>query len=377
MTGNKINIIFVNYSLDVGGIETLILELSRKLNPDRFHLEICAFSEGGNLQNEFEASGIPVHIIRKKAGIDLGAPLKLARLFKERRIDIAHTQNRSSWLYAVIAARITRVFLVHTVHSNVDFKNPHPRRWMILQRYLAKFTDQIIAVSNSNAGFLTEKQNIPDRKIRVIYNGIIPELYDRPCDTKLKKQELSIGEGDLIIGNVARFSPPKDHETLIRAFKSISQTIPSARLLLVGDGPLENTIRGLVNALDLNAKVKFLGSRRDIPELLKIFDVFTLSSFREGFSVAILEAMAAGLPVVATNVAGNPEAVINEETGLIVPPKNPEALARAICRLLLNGEEARRMGEKGRKRVKEHFSLEKMVKEYEDVYDSLMSKGGA
>lgn len=368
------HILLVNFSLDIGGIETLILELSKKLNPDRFHPEVCVFTEGGNLKNNFENYGIPVHVITKKEGMDWSIPFKLAHMIKELHIDIVHTQNQSSWLYAVIAAKLAKVPLVHTVHSNVNFNNPHPRRWLILQKYLAKYTSRVICVANSNAKFMIERQNIPVEKIKVVYNGIDSEIYNRPCDMLLKRKELAIKEEDLIVGNVARLSPPKDHETLVRAFKIVTKKIPAAKLLLVGDGPLETKIKTLVSDLNLNTKVKFLGRRRDIPELLKIFDIFVLSSSSEGLPVAILEAMASGLPVAATNVAGNPEAVINEETGLIVSAKNPEALAEAICRLLQNPEEAKRMGDNGRNRVKEYFTFDKMVKEYEDIYSSLLNK---
>jgi sugar transferase (PEP-CTERM/EpsH1 system associated) len=371
---SKINILFVNYSLDVGGIETLILELSKRLNPSRFKPEICVLSTKGNLGNEFENAGITVHPLNKKEGLGWSIPFKLSRIIKERGIDILHSQNQSSWLYAAIAAKLARIPLVHTVHSNVSFNNPHPHRWLLLQRHLAKHTRLIICVANSNAKFMQEKQHIPAEKIRVVYNGIEPEIYSSAAsDPESKKMELGITKGDVIIGNVARFSPPKDHENLIRAFKQVLQSVPAAKLLLIGDGPLEYKIKSLVSKLGLGNQVKFLGRRRDIPGLLKTFDVFVLPSSSEGLPMAILEAMASGLPIIATNVGGNPEVVINEETGIIVPAKNPGALAEATCRLLSNRNEARNMGVRGQNRVKGYFTFEAMAREYAAIYESLLN----
>jgi glycosyltransferase involved in cell wall biosynthesis len=220
---------------------------------------------------------------------------------------------------------------------------------------------------------MEERERIASDKITVIHNGIDTKIYSKYVDRDVKRKELNLADSDRIIGNIARFFPNKDHACLLKAFKLVVEKIPSAKLLIAGDGPLRNELLELTEELALTSTVKFLGNRRDIPELLRIFDVFALSSIKEGLPITLLEAMASEVPTVATDVDGNPELVVHNQTGYIVPARDPNSLADKIITLLMDKEKAKRMGEMGRVRAEEEFSFEKMSAKYDVLYSSMLN----
>lgn len=363
-----IKILYVNYSLNTGGIETLILELARRIDKSRFSPAVCVFEAGGKLQAEFVKLGIPVYVLQKGKGTDFCLPLKLAKLIKKEKFDLVHTHNQAAWLYGAVAALLSGTKIVHTNHTTADYHNYHARRWHLIEWVLSLITQKITTVAKSVAEYMINTEGIPARKIEVIYNGVKAELYEQDSGGERQKEELGLDDNHFIIGNVARLVANKDHRTLISAFKIISGRMPEARLVIAGDGPLKDELRSQIEDLGLQDTVKLLGNRRDIPDLLKIFNLFALSSLREGFPVVLLEAMASGKPVVSSDVDGNTELVIDDETGLIVPPGNPSAMAEAIERLARDRQKTKIMGANGRKRIKALFSFEKMISGYERIY---------
>ena len=366
----KIKVAFVNYCLDVGGIETLILEMSRKLKEDMFEPCVFIFERGGELKKEFINSKISVFEVKKSKGFDWILPIRLSLLMKHHNVDIVHTHNPSSWFSGGIAAKIAGIPNVHTEHTPPNY---HKRRWERIERFLAMITNQITTVSKGVAKFMIEKEKISSAKVKVVYNGVDLKKYEMRTDLLRKRKELSLRETDIVVGNISRLVSIKDHTTLLYAFKKVNQLIPRAKLIIAGDGPLRDKLLHIRDELQLQNCVRFLGNRRDIPALLKVFDLFVFSSIpsiKEGLSIAVLEAMVSGLPVVSTGIKDTAESVVNGETGLIVPPKDPKAMSDAICRLLLNRKEAKRMGKRGRENVKQYFTFEKMIKEYKDIYNS-------
>jgi len=255
---------------------------------------------------------------------------------------------------------LKRVHLIHTKHSNLD---PRQNRLLRAEHFLARKTDFIIADAQDVAKFMVEKQGMPLSKIKLIFNGIDIKRFSavKKEFTKTKKT----------IGIIARLAGVKDHATLLSAFQIVNRKLPETELLIIGDGPTRNSLQSIADSQQLKDKVFFLGTRRDTPELMAQMDVFVLSSLSEGMSIALLEAMAAGLPVVTTNVGGNPEIVKDNETGFLVPPKNPELLAEKIITLLSDQKLAAAMGEMGRRRAEEYFSINKMARSYEQLYDAL------
>ena len=361
-------IMYLNQSLGMGGIETLILELCKRLDRAAYATCVCVFEDGGMLVREFEAVGVPVHVVKKGRGVDWWLPVRLARLARREGVDVLHTHNTAAWFYGVLAAWLAGVPVVHTEHTSPSY---HARRWMKIENTLSLATARISAVSGSVARVMTEQQGIAAEKVRVIHNGIEAAVYGAAADGAGLKETLGVPREAPVVGNVARFFPNKDHRTLLQAFTRVVERVPSAMLLIAGEGPLRSDIEEEIRKLRLSDKVRLLGNRRDIPALLRVFDLFALSSVKEGLPIVLLEAMASGVPVVATEVDGNPELVVHQETGLLVPPRNPDALAEAICCLLQDCDAARRMGERGRERVRRLFTFERMVNAYQDVYGSV------
>jgi glycosyltransferase involved in cell wall biosynthesis len=364
---SKLNILFLNYSLNVGGIETLILEMCKRLDNDSFKSFVCVLDSNGDLENEFKNRGVPVYCIKKGEGVDFSLPFKLYFLIKKLRIDILHTHNRSSWLYGSIAAKLAMIPSVHTVHTSID----RTARWIKIETYLAMLTNKVATVTESIAKFMIEVEKVFVKKIKVIHNGIDYEIFSKFERAKQKRYELGFQESDLLIGCIARFHPIKDHKTLLLAFHEISKVIPCAKLILIGDGPLKEQTKQLTTELQLNSKVYFLGNRRDIAELLKTFNLFVLSSLREGLPIALLEAMASGTPVIATEVDGNSELISHRETGLLVPPDNPHALSKAIIQLYNEKNAAERYAQAAKEKVKQNFSFDYMINQYIAVYNEL------
>jgi sugar transferase (PEP-CTERM/EpsH1 system associated) len=359
---DKPHVLFITLSLDIGGLEVLLLELLKKLDRSAFDFSVCVMEKEGRLIPEVEAIGIPVYTVEKKEGLDFSLPFKLRHLIQEKKIDIVHTHNSTPWLYAGAALKMTRGrHLVHTKHSNLSMSQ---HRLLSAERFLAKMTDCIIADAGVVAEFMKEKQAIPAEKIKLVYNGIDTQRFIKPM----------AGEPDRsipTIGIVARLVSVKDHRTLMNAFKLVGKRLPDARLLIIGDGPLKEELLTYARQEGLNGKVEFTGARRDIPQLLRQMDVFVLSSLDEGMSITLLEAMASGLPVVATKVGGNPEIIIDGHTGFLVPAKAPEEMADKITLLLTDKKLAAAFGENGRKRVADYFSIETMARDYESVYNAI------
>jgi glycosyltransferase involved in cell wall biosynthesis len=230
----------------------------------------------------------------------------------------------------------------------------------------------IVTVSESARRMVARSSGVSPERVTNIPNGIETEAFQKEIDRKRKRAEIGVDESVRLIGIVARLSPEKDHETLFEAFSQLSGEFGEVHLVVVGGGELQEQLSAAARRLAIESRVHFLGYRSDVAELLAIFDCFVLSSRSEGLSITLLEAMAAGLPIVATDVGGNGEVIQNEETGLLVPPAQPSRLAAALKRMLTDGEAARRMGERGSARVREHFSLDKMVAGYERIYDELL-----
>lgn len=347
------NIMHVVLSLEYGGLEKVTLDLANHLNNVRFKVTICCLDRLGDLAKEAENRGIKVLFVKRKPGIDFSLPFRLRRVFKDEKIDIVHTHNHAPMLYGTLGARLAGIRAIfNTIHGR-EKKIKNKAIWSMVW----KMNSRIITISQDAKKELVKHSGINPEKIGVIYNGI--------DISRFKKS----GVDNNIIGTVSRLSLEKDNFTMLEAFKIITSRFDNVSLVIAGDGPLRESLKSKVESLKLEDKVQFLGFRNDIPEILSGFDVFALSSLTEGISISLLEAMASGKPVVATNVGGNPEVVVNGETGLLVPPKDPAKMAEAIIKILSDKEMAKRMAEAGRKRAEEKFSLERMVKEYQELYE--------
>lgn len=373
MKGKRPRVAHVLHSMVIAGAETLVSQMIDHLS-DEFEFSALLLDEVGPLGEEAERRGVPVRVLNRVPGLDRGLMGRLGRSLRELRVDLVHAHQYTPWFYATIGAALgwSRPRILFTEHGRHYPDVPRPKR-MIFNQALLPFTDGLVAVSGFVRDCLLANEGLPASRVQVIYNGIAPEKFCPAPNREEVRAAQGLGPGDLVVGIAARFAPVKDHATLIRAFHLVHRKFPEARLVFAGDGPLRPASEDLVRELGIHSACRFLGVRRDVPCLLGSWDVFALSSLSEGTSVTLLEAMATGLPAVATGVGGNPEIVVDGETGLLSPRGDADALARSLERLFEDRAKARRMGEAGRARVEREFTLERMMANYRILYRSLLS----
>jgi glycosyltransferase involved in cell wall biosynthesis len=352
--GCRYHIAHVSLGLEMGGMEKLLVEFARHADRERFNLHFICLEGRGKLADEVEALGWPVDAMGKRPGLRPGLILKLARLFRRLDVDVVHTHNEPACLYGVPAARLARVPLVlNTRHGQgSSFKSRRDRACTLASR----FAGRVVCVSK-DAAALSVRSGLPEKRVTTIWNGIDTQKFPfrGPCPT-----------GPAIV--VARLAAGKNIDGLIRVVPKIIETVPLFTLRIVGDGPCRAALEALSVELGIQEHVAFTGEADNVPEQLGQASMFVLPSLSEGVSLSLLEAMATGLPVVATSVGGNVEVVQDGETGFLVPVDEPAKLAQAIVCLAADPELARRMGTAGRRRVETTFDVRAMVRAYEDLY---------
>jgi glycosyltransferase involved in cell wall biosynthesis len=347
-----------------GGAETLVKRLAASLDPARFRSIVCLFRRGW-LYDATQHLGIPTSVIGIDGAFDLQWARAFAALVRKERVAAIHAHEFTANSYGSLMGQILGVPVVATVHGKSYFADRAKRR--MAYRYVSRVS-RMVAVCEDLKTFIVQRAGIAERRVSVIYNGV-----EAPVPTADRagaiRAELSLQTFEHVIGAVGSLYPVKGHVHLIRAMPSILRAFPRALLLLVGQGELEQPLKTEAARLRLGEHVRFLGFRGDVPALLSLFDAFVLPSLSEGLSMALLEAMAAGKPVVATRVGGNPEAVVEGDTGFLVDAESPASLADAIARLLRDKAQAARMGERGRRRVREKFSFSATVEQYQRHYE--------
>ncbi|MCI0685072.1 MAG: glycosyltransferase [Gemmataceae bacterium] len=346
----------VTLGLDVGGQEKLLVEFARRADRARFELHVIVMGGRGKLAAAIEACGWPVTALNEPPGLRPRLVWRLADHFRRLDCDVVHTHDDKPLMYSVPAARLVGVRrIIHTQHhGKLDILS---RRQERVVAWTAHGVDRFVCVSHDSARQMIA-QGVPARRVRVLCNGIDLARF-RGHGPK---------PGGPIV-TVARLSPEKDIANLLRAMALVSRDDTDARLEIAGDGPVREDLLSLAAELGLGPRVKFLGETNDVPALLARASLFVLPSQAEGISLTLLEAMASGLPVVATRVGGNPEVVNDGRTGWLVPPRDPEALADAIGRLRGDPAGAASMGSAGRSRAEACFDVRHMVARYEALYE--------
>lgn len=375
-----IGVAHVVLGMQVGGLERVVANLAQAFRGTDFRVSLVCLEEGGPLAEDLKHNGLPVTVLGKKPGIDWTCVLRLSRWLRKENIQIVHTHNPVPHFHGIAAALLAGVPVrVHTKHGR-NYPN-NPRR-VFLYRLLSRFTDMIIPVSDNARDVALHVEKVAPVKVRRIWNGVDTGRYapadrfqvsDVACQATAQNAE---APGSFTIGTVARLSPEKDQGTMLEALALVHKQLPHARLVLVGDGPSRAGLEEKARALGITCQVDFLGMRSDISTQLSKFDIFTLSSITEGISMTILEAMACQVPIVATDVGGNREIVQPPQCGLIVPARDPQALAAAYLELLQNPSRRAEMGVAGRQRVLAHFSLEAMAGQYAALYRELLAHKG-
>jgi sugar transferase (PEP-CTERM/EpsH1 system associated) len=366
----------VIYRLDFGGLENGLVNLING-TPDYRHAVVC-IDDFTDFRKRINRGDVEVYALKKRKGHDLSVYAKLYRLFRELQPAIVHSRNLAG-LDSLIPAFAAGVPVrVHGEHGrDVNDLDGQRRRYRWLRRAFKPFVHHYIALSRDLEKYLRGPIGIDSARVSQIYNGVnVQRFQPRELDEPRARVHGFNERGTVVIGTVGRMKEVKDQLTLVRAFIWSLKTIPEARqhlrLVIVGDGPLLQPARVLLTEAGFADRAWLPGARNDVHEILRDLDVFVLPSLAEGISNTILEAMACGLPVIATDVGGNPELVQEEVTGRLVPRRDLGALSQAIGFYLSHPEACARHGREARRVVERSFSLGAMVRGYVNVYDRLL-----
>lgn len=366
----RIHIHHVLVNLEVGGIENGVVNVVNNLQRERFDSSVCCLQSLGTFAARLQIPRTRVH----ELGI-LGKPwvkgiLRLSRLLRITGADIVHTHNKIAFFYGIAAGILARTPTI--VHSEHGRTLPDSRALMLAQRCLLPAVGECFAVSRKLRCDLIAHLRISGSRIGVVYNGVDVERFSQG-DRSARHRLFGVKSHQFVIGLVGRLHEVKNHQLL---FFAASRLVPRSglRLVLVGEGGERDQLQALAESLGIRNQVSFLGNRDDIPDLLAAFDVFVLPSLSEGMSHALLEAMAAGLPVVASRVGGNVEAIRDLHNGLLFESGNVEALRDCLERLRRDPRLRRTLGAAARATVLSEFSLKRMVGDYEQCYQRAFQK---
>jgi glycosyltransferase involved in cell wall biosynthesis len=372
-----LRILHVITSLDVGGAQKHLLSLASGLKR-RGHTADVAFFKNPTLEGEFRRAGIEVFDLGAKGAFSPTLLPRLVRLLRGGRYDILHTHLLKADAYGVVAGIVagTRLRIASKHNDERVLRKPVVA---VAHGALSRLNHRVVVLSDYVGRYMAEMGRVDRDRITRVYYGLPPTSAATPEDGRRVRAELGVAPDVPLVATVGRLTEQKGLICLLRAMAVLRQSVPEARLLIVGDAQdgREEYKQALLHArqeLALGDAVVFTGVRDDVPAVLRAADLFVMASLWEGFGLVFLEAMAAGCPIVATNVSAIPEVVEDGRTGLLVPPRDPGALSDAMRELLLDREEAHRMGQAGLQRLKERFTEERMIEVTEQLYGRLWSR---
>jgi sugar transferase (PEP-CTERM/EpsH1 system associated) len=356
------------HTFGVGGMEVGITKLVNSLDRRIVSSSICSCCPGDSLKERLRPD-IALYEFNRRKGNDIRLVAQLYKLMRRERPDVVHTHRWGTLCEGLLAAKLAGVpFVVHGEHGTLETRSHN----LAVQRWVWNRVDQILSVSSRLAERMCDEVGFPLAKVKVIRNGVDVEKFN-PRNRAAGRQALGLAADDLVIGSVGRLVPVKDQASLLRALALLRDQGLTFKAIIAGTGRLREELEALAAQLRLDS-VRFLGNRDDVDVVMGAFDVFVLSSLSEGLSNTILEAMATGLPVVATRVGGADELVQEDRTGILVPAGEPPALADAILRLARDPACRLRMGGAGRMRAETFFSLDGMIRDYENLYVGLAAQ---
>jgi glycosyltransferase involved in cell wall biosynthesis len=370
-----VNVLHLIESSEPGGAEAVLLSIAKGLR-DKGHTSVAGLLQPGWLHDELKQCGIPTVLVDQRRAYDLGCLRTLSRLVRRLQIDIIHSHEFMMNVYGSLAGSYEGVPVISTVHG----KNYYPlrRRRRLAYRIIVSRLSTMVAICEDMKRFLTARIGIPKDSILTVHNGIDSRPFERAAGeaaVAATKRELSIPADSPVVGTVGMLVPEKDHSTFLKAAQLVVRQWPGAIFLVIGSGRLQDSLMAEASRAGIENRVRFAGFRSDIAALLHAMDVYVCSSVSEGLSLSILEAMAAAKPVVATDVGGNPELVVDDATGFVVPARDPSRLAERITFLLEHDELARELGRNGQRRVEQRFTLGHMVDSYEALYYAALARG--
>jgi len=371
-------IVHVIHSLGTGGLENGLINLINRTPDDRYRHAIVCLAQSGVFERRIAKPGVQIISLHRRPGNDFSIYWKLWKALRGLKPAIVHTRNLSALEGQIPAFFLLRVKTVHGVHGRDVFDlDGDNRKYNLLRKLIRPLVGRYITVSRDLKDWLRESVGVPVNKVTQIYNGVDQTRF---CPRSGDKPDLApagfLRKDKVVTGTVGRLAAVKDQANLIQAFNRLLSRHPEnrdlLRLVIAGDGPERGRLEKLVEDLWIQDCVWITGDRDDIPDVLKLFDIFVLPSLGEGISNTILEAMATGLPIIATHVGGNPELVEEGVNGHLVPRDNHVALAESMEKLIHSRSSRKTMGEAGLKKVRAEFDWNKTVAGYLAVYDEVL-----
>jgi sugar transferase (PEP-CTERM/EpsH1 system associated) len=357
-------ILHVVDTLATGGLETMLTSVVERTLGELRHA-VCCVRELGPVADRLRRLGVPIYFLGKRPGHDWTMMLRIAKLCRAERPHIVHTRNWGA-IDGILGARLGGVpVVIHSEHGRERWDEQRRRR--IARRLLAPLVDRFVTVSEDLRQRLHRETGARVDKVTVVRNGVDTSKFKPASGREQLRMAHGYHPAELLVGAVGRLAALKGHSGLLTAFPAVVAA-HAARLIILGDGPERGALERQADTSPLKGVVQLVGRRDDVPEWLGMLDVFVQPSLVEGMSNAILEAMAVGLPVVATRIGGNAEVVADGVTGRIVPVRDPDALAQAIGFYCADPQARARHGAAGRKRIEEHYSSGAMISDYMALY---------
>lgn len=373
---SRIRIAYCVARMDLGGTELNAARTAERLDHDRFDVTVASLVNDGPLLERYASACIPVErfpITSLYNGTALREGMRLYRFLVTRRIEILHCHDMYSNVFAAPWARLARVPLV--IASRRWIHPVSDRRLEMANRVAYRLVHRVLGNSRAVAELLRDGDGVAERRILWVPNFVEERAFEVPSGSALSsfRNELGIPPNAEIVGCIARLVDVKDHATLLRAVGLLAARRPELHLVLIGDGPCRPALESLARELGISARTHFAGMRPNLPNLHHFFDVSALASLSEGFPNSLVEAMAAGRPVVATDVGGNPDAV-RSSTGVLVAPGDPSAFARAVEPMLADEDLRRRMGAAALKIARSEYHVDAVIPSLERMYAGLLAR---
>ncbi len=363
----ELRVMHVVLSLEPGGTERLVIDISRRMNAD-VPTSVCCLDQAGAWAPQLRAAGIPVAVLGRRPGFHPALGLQIAELATAQGASVVHCHQYSPFVYGSFAGmRRPSLRIVFTEHGRLSDDPPKAKRiWA--NRVIGWWPDSVVAVSDDLRRHMIA-EGFPPSRIDVIHNGIEPGPETDGSACQAARRELGVPADAFLVGTVARLDPVKGLEVIVQAFSTIVAHVPEARLVLVGDGPERQRLEELAVRLGVASCITWAGFRSDARALMAAFDVYVNTSTSEGVSLTLLEAMAASRAVVATRVGGTPEVIVHGTSGLLVPARDPGAVAETILALHQDAGRRQALGAAGRSRVVERFSFDRLIRNYLAAYE--------
>jgi len=379
MTDNRTaprHVVHMIGSLHTGGTERALVNLMLAADRRDFRYTVVCLGFRGELAPIIEAAGIPVRVLRIRHRHLLYSLPRLARWLRREHVDVVHTHMYWAALWGRIAGRLAGVPVMVTTEHGPDLWKG--RRHVFVDRWLTRWTARHIAVARDGLEIRVRRERVRPDRIILIPNGVaIPPVPRDPECARRARAELALAPDAPIIGTVGRFVPEKGYGYLLEALKLARGEVPGLRWLAIGDGVLRPELAARATEMGLDQAVIWAGLRQNVETLLSAMDVWVMSSISEGLPVALLEAMAAGCPIVSTRVGGIPDAVTDGIEAVLVPSRDPVALANAIVQLVRDPESAHRLGDAARARAASQYSIETVARRVEGIYREELARNSA